>query len=74
MRIDNGPLHGYFLFVSLYKSNNPESPLWQKLLLLRHSALGVPMSRILKSRVAAISGLNQIQKLKLDTPSLAKFL
>jgi hypothetical protein len=34
--------------------NNPESPLWGKLLLLHHSALGVPMNGILKNRVVTI--------------------
>jgi hypothetical protein len=29
---------------------NPELPLWEKLLLLDHYALGVPMSDILKNR------------------------
>jgi hypothetical protein len=32
----------------------PESPLWRKLLLLHHSAPGVPTSGLLKNRVAAI--------------------
>jgi hypothetical protein len=35
--------------------NNLESPLWEKLLLMHHSALGVPTSGILKNRVAAIT-------------------
>jgi hypothetical protein len=34
---------------------SPESPLWGKLLLMHHFVLGVPMSGILKNRVAAIS-------------------
>jgi hypothetical protein len=39
--------------------NYPKSPLWGKLLLLRHSTLGVPTSSILKNRVAAISTRRQ---------------
>jgi hypothetical protein len=35
--------------------NYPESPLWGKFLLMHHSALGVPMSEILKNRFASIS-------------------
>jgi hypothetical protein len=37
--------------------NYPESSLWGKLLLLHHSALGVPTSGILKNRVASIRTL-----------------
>jgi hypothetical protein len=35
--------------------NYPESLLWEKLLFLYHSALGVPTGGILKNRVAAIT-------------------
>jgi hypothetical protein len=41
-------------------NNYPESPLWGKLLLLHHSALGVPTSGILKNRFDAISELKVI--------------
>jgi hypothetical protein len=38
-------------------NNYPESPLWEKLISLHHSALGVPMSGILKNRVAAMKNI-----------------
>jgi hypothetical protein len=36
--------------------NNLKLPLWGKLVLLHHYALGVPTNGILKNRVAAMSG------------------
>jgi hypothetical protein len=49
--------NGTNLRLSQEFDNYPESPLWGKLLLLHHSALGVPTSGILKNKVVAITNI-----------------